>query len=111
MIPVTEWYDGSQAPVRIGWYERLMARVYFGDDGIMRYWWDGRYWCHRPGSDWSLWQFRPWRGLTARPMTHVESLAVFADKLSCDLAITHGATCHHPAGRDECEWMPWPDPL
>jgi hypothetical protein len=63
VTPVTEWYDGTQTPVRVGSYERRVPD--YNHDIINLYWWDGHYWRFGPGRNVSLWQSVSWRGLTA----------------------------------------------
>lgn len=58
--PVTPWFNGKTAPVRVGWYERMYT------DGLFRHYWDGQVWRARP-EDPPHWRqvgdYPLWRGL------------------------------------------------
>lgn len=67
----TDWFDGTVAPVRVGWYVRfftdsLTHQSPAGDGWSMQYW-DGKYWRANPTSE-AHWRqvgdYPAWRGLT-----------------------------------------------
>jgi hypothetical protein len=80
---VTEWFDGTQAPVRVGWYER-----HFSDwklTASMFHYWDGTYWRAGPkyAPHWrQVGDYPAWRGITqdqAR-LHHEAALQALADE-------------------------------
>lgn len=63
---VTEWLDGTTAPVRPGFYERHFTDSEIIGDLTMQYW-DGECWRSRPESKphWrQVGDYPAWRGLT-----------------------------------------------
>lgn len=63
---VTDWINGMQAPVRVGYYERYFSDSRDIGDWSMQYW-DGNVWRARPDSrpHWrQVGDYPAWRGLT-----------------------------------------------
>lgn len=57
---LTPWFDGSEKPVRAGWYERQSF-----PENVMSYW-NGTVWmCRGSGAGWYVHprQDLPWRGV------------------------------------------------
>jgi hypothetical protein len=65
----TEWFDGTTAPTRPGWYERHFTDSMVIGDATMQYW-DGEFWRNRPHgtAHWrQVGDYPAWRGLAEPP--------------------------------------------
>lgn len=64
-LPITtEWFDGTTAPTRPGWYERHFTDSPMIGDATMQ-WWDGSHWYTAPGGlrHWrQVGDYPAWRG-------------------------------------------------
>lgn len=78
MPGLTPWFDGTTAPVRLGWYERHFTDSPNIGDSTMQYW-SGKCWMSHPMEKphWrQVGDYPAWRGLDAefdfntRPRTH-----------------------------------------
>lgn len=61
----TDWIDGTQAPVHIGWYERHFTDSMF-TGAVSMHWWDGQCWKADPDAPphWrQVGDYPCWRGL------------------------------------------------
>lgn len=62
---LTDWIDGTQAPVRVGYYERHFTDSLIICDSVQ--YWDGEAWMWRPGAPphWrQVGDYPAWRGIT-----------------------------------------------
>lgn len=78
----TDWFDGTTAPTRPGWYERHFTDSMIDDGAGSMQWWDGAHWYTAPSGlrHWrQVGDYPAWRGkLRPNPPLHDNEFALAA---------------------------------